>query len=251
MSAPFLKKLQLAGGPWQALTSTDHELLLAVSETEQKTYLGRRDIIRESENPEHVLMMLEGWAARYKILPDGGRQITAFLLPGDFCDAHITMFERMDHSIATLAPSKVAMIPRLAMMELLDRPAIAQALWWASLVDEAILRSWIVSLGRRDAYGRLGHLLCELDHRLTDVGLASDGSFMLPLTQDDLADAMGLTSVHVNRTLRRFRDNGLVTFDHQHIVTIDAPRLQQAVGFDPNYLHVAAARPKPKLVVPT
>src|SRR3954464_11587668 len=112
----------------------------------------RRTIIREGDRPDHVHMIVEGWAARYKLLADGSRQITAFLIPGDFCDLHVTILGEMDHSIATITRAKIAYIPRGRMEALTERPGITKAFWWATLVDEAVLRSWIVNVGRRDAF---------------------------------------------------------------------------------------------------
>ena len=138
--------------------------------------------------------MLSGWAARYKLLPDGTRQITAFLIPGDFCDLHVTILREMDHGILALSPATIAYIPHQAMQDLpLNRPALARALWWATLVDEAVLRAWIVTIGRRDAHEGVAHLLCELHARMRNVGLVEEGAFSLPLTQEELADALGLT----------------------------------------------------------
>src|SRR3954469_476818 len=173
----------------------------------------RRNIIREGDRPEHVHLIVDGWAARYKLLADGSRQITAFLIPGDFCDLHVTILGEMDHSIATVTRARVAYIPRGRMEALMERPAIARAFWWATLVDEAVLRSWIVNVGRRDAYEATGHLMCELYLRLKSVGLTEDHHFELPLTQEEIADALGLTPVHVNRVLQRMRSEGLISFD--------------------------------------
>jgi CRP-like cAMP-binding protein len=198
-----------------------------------------RDIIREGESPDHVHLMIEGWAARYKVVPDGGRQITAFLIPGDFCDAHVTILRQMDHGIAALTPAKVAFIPQAVFEELpLGRPELGRALWWATLVDEAVLRSWIVNLGRRDAFEGVAHLLCELEVRLRHVGLVEDGHFDLPLTQEALADALGLTPVHVNRVLQRLRKEGLIRLSAGTLTILDAAGLRRAAGFDPAYLHV-------------
>ena len=133
----------------------------------------RRNIIREGDRPDHVHLMVEGWAARYKLLPDGARQITAFLIPGDFCDLHVTILGEMDHGITTLTRSRVAFIPRATMDALTDRASLAKAFWWATLVDEAVLRSWIVNIGRRDAFEAIGHLICELYVRMKNIGLVN------------------------------------------------------------------------------
>lgn len=198
----------------------------------------KRDIIREGDKPEHVHVMLKGWAARYKVLPDGSRQIMAFLIPGDFCDLHVTILSEMDHGIVAITPAEVAFVPRAVMENLpLERPALARALWRATLIDEAVLRSWIVSLGRRDAQTRIAHLFCELYARLALVGLAADGQFESPLTQEVMADATGLTPVHVNRMLQQLRADNLILLKGRHVTIPDLSALAKVAGFDPNYLH--------------
>ena len=233
MLPPFMKKLESAG----TFTDDDRTLLLTLCEG-TRTVPMRCDLISEGERPDRVHLMIRGWACRYKLLPDGSRQITALLLPGDFCDTHIMLLGEMDHTIATLTESEVAVIPHDAMRALTDRPRIARAMWWASLVDEAVLRAWIVNLGRREAFDRVAHLVCEVHARLHHVGLAPKDAFDLPLTQEDLADALGLTEVHVSRTLRRLREDGLMTFRRGEIVVTDMPRLRELAQFDPNYLHL-------------
>jgi CRP-like cAMP-binding protein len=198
----------------------------------------RRTIIREGDRPERVHLVLDGWAARYKLLPDGGRQITAYLIPGDFCDLHVTILGEMDHSIATLGPATVAFVPRGAMEKLAERPNIARAFWWATLVDEAVLRAWIVNIGRRDAAEAIGHLICELYLRMRNVGLAADHAFEMPLTQEEIADTLGLTPVHVNRVLQRMRAQGLITLKRGALEILDHQKLAKTSGFNPNYLHM-------------
>jgi len=234
MDHPLIAKMQRFG----SLTQDDVELLTGLTE-DVRNFGARRDIIRAGEKPDYVHLMLEGWSCRYQLLPDGGKQITAFLLPGDFCDVHITMFGEMDHSIGSLGPAKVAFISRELMSAMTERPGIARALWWASLVDEAVLRAWIVNFGRRDAFERVAHLICELYARLHSVGLATANTFDLPLTQEDLSDALGMTPVHVNRVLKRLREEGLMTFKRQQISILDVRKLQEAAGFDVRYLHLA------------
>lgn len=243
MGLAFLRKLASAGKQTDELPLADRELLLSVCD-DVRSFGARRDIIREGERPDHVHMMIEGWSCRYKVLPDGARQITAFLIPGDFCDTHVTLFDQMDHSIGSLSDSKVAFVPRAKMLEIADRPRIARALWWASLVDEAILRAWIVNLGRRDGFERVGHLICEMRARLRSVGLVDGADFALPLTQEELSDAVGLTPVHTNRVLKRLRDDGLMTFRRQQITILDVGKLERLVEFDPNYLHLPKPEPE-------
>ena len=198
----------------------------------------RRHILSEGEQPDHVHVIVDGWAARSKTLPDGTRQIMAFLLPGDICDLHVTILGAMDHDIVALTDAKVAYVPHQAMEDLpRDRPELGRALWWATLVDEAVLRSWIVNIGRRNAHQRIAHLLCELHARLKLVGLADEDRFSLPLTQEVLADAHGLTPVHVNRTLQAMRRNGVIELSERMLTILDVGRLREEAGFDPNYLH--------------
>lgn len=199
----------------------------------------RTDLIREGERPKGVHLVLAGFACRYKLLSDGRRQITAFLVPGDFCDLHVSILsEKMDHGTATLAPCTVVDIPREAILRLLERPALARALWWATLVDGAVLRQQVVSLGNRSAEVRAAHLLCELLLRLRVVGLADGDAYELPLTQADLADAVGVTAVHMNRVLQALRSQGLIASEGKTMAIPDLEGLRAFSGFSPNYLHL-------------
>jgi CRP-like cAMP-binding protein len=230
----LIAKLEMAGG----MLGTEDRHALRVLCDDIRAVSAHGDIIREGDSTEHVHLMIEGWAARYKIVPDGGRQITAFLIPGDLCDAHIAILKAMDHGIVSLTRARVAYIPQRVMEALpIDRPKLARALWWATLVDEAVLRSWIVNLGRRDGYERVAHLLCELQVRLRNVGLVHEDHFALPLTQEVLADALGLTPVHINRVLQRLRAEELITLKGGTLTVLDGVGLGKAAGFDPNYLH--------------
>lgn len=207
--------------------------------TDMRDVRAGTDLIREGDHPDKVFILLDGWAYRYKILADGKRQILAFLIPGDLCDIHIFILARMDHSIATLGAARIATIPPERLIEVMDRHRnIERALWWATLVDEAVLREWLVNMGQRDAYHRIAHLFCELWLRMQAVELTGKGSISLPITQTELADAMGLTPVHVNRTLQRLRAEGLITLDARQLTIPDPARLAAISGFEPNYLHL-------------
>ena len=197
-------------------------------------------LVERGDRPHYVHILLRGWAARYELLTNGSRAITAFLLPGDPCDQHVTVLGRMDHSIVTLTPAIVAYLPN-GQLEAVARahPRVAQALWWSTLVDEAILRAWLVNLGRRDAFEAVGHLLCELHLRLEKAGLTDNADFELPITQEEIADSQGLTAVHVNRMLQRLRREGYITLKGGRLVINDVARLEAATGFDPGYLHSA------------
>lgn len=197
------------------------------------------DLISEGDKPDSVFLLLEGWAYRYKHLADGGRQIMAYLIPGDLCDVRIFLFEEMDHSIGLLSDAKVAKIPAAEMLDLMDGfPRIERALMWATLVDEATLREWLLNIGQRDALQRLSHLFCELCVRLSVVKLVDDTeTFALPLTQAELADTTGMTAVHVNRSLQRLRQDGLIVTRDGRLTILDFDRLAKISGFNATYLH--------------
>ena len=238
--SPLIAKIETT----RKLPDEDREALARVSRGAREMG-ARRNIIREGDKPDDVHLIVDGWAARYKLLPDGARQITAFLIPGDFCDLHVSLLGEMDHSIATLTRARVAHIPRRKIEELAERPALARAFWWATLVDEAVLRNWIVNIGRRDAYEAVGHLMCELYVRMKNVGLTTGHGSELPLTQEEVADALGLTPVHVNRTLQRLRTQGLISLRRNALTILDYRRLQEASGFNPNYLHLERTEAEP------
>ena len=200
------------------------------------------DLIMEGSAPQVVNVILEGFACRYKLLPDGRRQIVAFLVPGDFCDLHVFVLKTMDHSIGTLSPTTLVEIPRARVIEMTERPALARALWWATLVDEATLREWLLNIGQRDAETRIGHLLCELHARLQVVGLANGGRFAFPITQAEIGDALGISAIHVNRSLQVLRGEGLITLRHREVVLEDPARLRRFSSFNPNYLHLTGGK---------
>lgn len=205
----------------------------------QITVEAKRNLIQEGERPNDVYLLLEGWGYRYKLLPDGGRHILAYLIPGDLCDIHIFILKTMDHSLGLLSPATVAVIPQEVILDVMDKhPRIERALWWATLVDEAVLREWLVNIGQRDAFKRIAHLFCELWMRMRAVGLASEGEFSLPLTQEELGDTMGLTGVHINRVLQRMRAADLIKLSQKRLTILDPQRLMNEAEFEPNYLHL-------------
>ncbi|MET0531761.1 MAG: Crp/Fnr family transcriptional regulator, partial [Microvirga sp.] len=203
----------------------------------------RIDLIREGDAPDKVLLILDGFACRYKVLPDGQRQIMALLVPGDFCDLNVFILDEMDHNIGTISACKVVDVPRKAIDEIAaHHPSIARAFWWCSLVDGAVLREWLVNMGGRAPGQRIAHLLCELLMRLEAVGRVTDNSYAFPLTQTDIAETMGLSDVHVNRTLRELRALGLIHLKSRVLTILDVERLKAFCSFAPNYLHLRNTR---------
>lgn len=198
----------------------------------------RHDLIREGDRPGPVFVMMEGWACRYKVLPSGTRQVLAFLMPGDACDLHIGLLAEMDHSIQTITPARVVTIDRVDMDELMARrPAVARAMYIAQLVDEGTMRAWITSMGRRTSIERVAHLMCELYLRARDIQIAGEESLSLPLSQVLLADALGMTSVHINRVLKELRVAGAMTLHRGSLEVSDPAKLVRIAGFDDGYLH--------------
>lgn len=198
----------------------------------------RHDLIREGDKPGPLLVILEGWACRYKILPNGTRQMLAFLMPGDCCDLHIDLLAEMDHSIQTVTACLVAKIERETINTIFDDyPSIMRAMYLAQLIDEGTLRAWITSIGRRSSIERVAHLMCELYLRARNIGLGGDGPLELPLSQIVLADALGMTPVHINRVLKQLRIAGAMAISRGSLIIISPEKLVGIAGFDENYLH--------------
>lgn len=195
-----------------------------------------RDLVREGDRPGHCLLLLDGFACRYRTLADGRRQILSFHIAGDFMDLQGYLLGRLDHSIATLTPSKIGTIPHSALAAAAEHPNLARLLWRDTLIDGAVFREWIVNVGRRTAYQRVAHVLCELATRLQHIGRARDGICDLPITQGELADATGLSTVHVNRVIQELRRDGLIELRGRSFTALDWEGLKSAAGFDPSYL---------------
>jgi CRP-like cAMP-binding protein len=229
-----IRKLESIDG----ITEDEKQALLALPVT-VKTVEADQDIVTEKQRPSQSCLILEGFVCRYKLLEGGKRQIMSFHTPGDMPDLQSLVLKVMDHNIGTLTPSKLAFVSHDAVRELLRRyPRLTEILWRDTLIDSAIFREWMVGLGRREAYARIAHLMCELYVRLRAVGLADGDGYELPLTQAELGDALGLSTVHVNRVLKELRLGGLVVLKGKHLIIPDWERLKQAGEFDPTYLHV-------------
>lgn len=219
------------------LSQAEATALLAAT-SEPRRVSAKHDLIREGDRPGPVFVMLEGWACRYKILPNGARQVLAYLMPGDSCDLHVSLLAEMDHSIQTITPALVATIPRAEMDEIMDaHRGIANAMYLAQLVDEGTMRAWITSMGRRTSLERVAHLMCELYLRARNIGLTSEPRLALPLSQLLLADSLGMTPVHLNRVLKELRLSGAMSLERGSLLIGDPTRLVQLAGFDENYLH--------------
>lgn len=199
----------------------------------------REEIVPEGSTPSHSSLILSGFAIRHNHLPDGRRQITAFHVPGDFADLHSFLLKKMDDGVAALTTCRVAAVAHRDLREITKNfPYLTRALWLTTLIDGAVHRAWMTSLGRMDARERLAHFLCELRDRLEPVGLMQDNKYELPITQAELSDAFGLSTVHVNRILQELRSNGLITSTGKTLAINDWEELQRVGQYTSDYLHM-------------
>lgn len=234
MYAPVLMKLKRS----TALSQRD-ELALRQVLGRYKVIPARQNVVWDGDRPAYATVLLDGLMCRYTAMPDGRRQILSFLLPGDFCDLSALIEDQMDHAVASLATCMVAAVEHNALEHVIDtHPSIRHALWRETLRDAAIYRAWLASVGRRSAYERLAHLFCEIALRLDSVGLKRTDGYVFEATQNDIGDALGLSVVHVNRTLQQLRDDELFTFRGSTFAIHDWPRLQEIAGFSPEYLQL-------------
>lgn len=217
-----------------ALTDEERRALDALQIIDTKV-ARRRPIMPQGAQPDYVYLLRSGWAARHEVRADGSRRITGFLLPGDFCGIHAICHAAMDHAIIALTDCVVGRIDGSAFADLCHQSsAINQAVWRAKLIEEAVLRKWL--LFSTDSYQGVAHLLCELYVRAAVVGLAADGQCRVPLTQEEIGDALGITAVHTNRVIQRLRGEGIIDLSHHELTIRDAAALTRAGAFDRSYL---------------
>jgi CRP-like cAMP-binding protein len=221
------------------LVGAEEEQVLRASIAELQEHPEGRTIVRTGTTLSASTLLVEGIVCRYKDLADGQRQIMELHVAGDFVDLHGFLLKQLDHNVGAMTPIRVASVPHDALRGITEtHPHLGRMLWFSTLLDAAIHREKILSIGRRSALARIAHIFCELLVRLRIVGLADDSGYALPLTQADLADVTGLTSVHVNRMLKKLRDDKLLTFRGGRVTIDDWERLQRVAEFDPTYLHL-------------
>jgi len=219
------------------LSQADREALLGLPHNVRKLPASAH-IVRDGDVPNYCTLLLSGFAYRYKLTGEGGRQIISFHCAGEILDTQNSFLGVADHSVQMLTEGELALMPIGVIEDLaLTRPAIGRALWIDTLIDASIFREWVVNVGRRDSRARIAHLLCEFSLRLEAAGLAKNHRYELPMTQEQLADAVGLTSVHVNRVLKQLGEEGLISRDRRSIVILDWMRMREAGDFNERYLH--------------
>lgn len=224
-----------------ALPNSAEQALLALP-FRLKSFAENTDIVRQGDRPGECAVLVEGFACRYKLLGEGQRQIMSFHIPGDMPDLQSLHLPVMDHSLMALTPTKLAFVPHLALNEITRTyPEIAAAFWRDTLIDAAVFREWLAGVGRRTAHQRIAHVICEVYVRLRSVGLTQNGSFQLPVTQAELGDSLGLSTVHVNRVLQDLRRDGLISSKGRFVVIENWEELKAAGDFDAGYLHLKDA----------
>jgi CRP-like cAMP-binding protein len=198
-----------------------------------------QDIVREGDRPSECCLLIEGFTCRYKMTEEGKRQIFSFHTPGDIPDLQSLHLKVMDHSLKTITPCRVAFVPHESITELTrECPRIGDVLWRDTLIDAALFREWMIGIGRRSAYTRIAHLLCEIFVRLRAVGLADGYECAFPITQTEIGDALGLSTVHVNRSLQELRSDGLIELRRGVLAILDWEGFKTAGEFDSTYLHL-------------
>jgi CRP-like cAMP-binding protein len=195
-------------------------------------------IVREGQPATECSVVLRGFAYRQKLLRDGSRQIISFHMASEFVDLQNGLLEVADHNVQSLQSCEIAAVPRDVLLEVADRrPAVQRAMWIDTLIDASIFREWVVNVGRRDSRARIAHLLCEFVVRFERLGGSNGEIVEFPITQEQLADATGLTAVHTNRTLQALRREGLIELNARSLRVLDRKGLRQAGDFDELYLH--------------
>jgi CRP-like cAMP-binding protein len=201
-------------------------------------------LFRDGAKPEQCHVLLDGYVFRHKVVGDGGRQIIGLHMRGDLLGFQGSLLGTMDNNVQALTAVRLAAIDAEAMAELAQRrPSLAKAIWVSAMADASLSREWLASIGRRDAHARLAHLLCELFVRQEAAGLAAGDSFELPMNQEQLGDTLGLTSVHINRTLRALEVEGLISRRRRSVRIEDWAALKRAGDFRPTYLHLQEEEP--------
>ncbi len=232
--APMVRKL----GLWTELGPADRDQIYQLPYLRRQLDAGQY-IVWDGDTPQSTCLLLSGFAYRHKSAGNGGRQIVSIHMKGDIIDLQNSLLGVADHNVQMLAAGEVALMPVQAMRDLAFRnPAIGMAMWYETLVEGSIFREWVLNIGRRDARTRIGHLLCEFAMRMEAAEISEHTSYELPITQEQLADAVALTPVHVNRTLMKLEQDGLITRTKRKITIVDWKELVKVADFEPRYLHL-------------
>lgn len=238
---PIVTRLQR----WSVLDDQDREAILSLPHVVRDLAV-HEHIVREGDRPQYSCLLLSGYAYRHKVAGNGGRQIFSIHMRGDLVDLQNSLLKTADHNVQALTKVEAAFIPVEAIKTLaFERPSVGLGLWYETLVDASIFREWTLNVGRRNARTRTAHLLCELALRLDWEGLGSRDGYELPMTQEELGDALALTPVHVNRTLKALGEEGFISRTRRSVTIADWEKLARVGDFDTRYLHIKDALPVP------
>ena len=197
-----------------------------------------RTVVSDGSRPTECVLVIEGFCVRAKTTVTGQRQILSIHIPGEIPDLQSLHLHRMDHDLVAVAPSTLGFISHTSLRALTrENPNVAEVLWRDTLIDAAIFREWIVNVGQRPADSRLAHTVVELRRRLAVTGRAAGDTFDMPLTQEQISEALGITPVHTNRIIRQLRDDGIVDISRGRVTVLDEAKLAGLAQFDDRYLH--------------
>jgi CRP-like cAMP-binding protein len=231
--AALIKRLQVSSGISDEDIKEIHALPIAV-----KDYPAEQAVVRDGERATECCLIAEGFCYRSKTISDGRRQILSLHIPGEIPDLMSLFLHVMDHDLTTLMPSRLGFIKHEALQRLHQkRPLVAEIFWRDTLIDAAMFREWIVNVGQRPAPARLAHVIVELRERLKAIGRVEGNSFEMPLTQEQIGEALGITAVHANRVIRQLREDGIVDVHRGRVTVIDEVRFLELADFDNRYLH--------------
>ena len=234
MLNPLVSKLQ-----HHDVLSSEEKQVLESMISRVREFRADEDIVRQGSRLTESNVLVEGFAARYKILMNGRRQITALHVTGDFVDLHSHLLKKLDHGVTALTPCQVAVVPHENIRRITEsHPHLGRVLWLSTLIDGATHREWLVAMGRRSALGHFAHLICELFLRLQAVQRTEGYSFQLPVTQAELGDTLGISTVHVNRVVQELRMERLITWQGETVTILEWERLTKVADFDPTYLYL-------------
>lgn len=234
MITSHLKKLRV-----RSVIGAEEERVIRGLVAETRRVSADQFVVRAGQQLDVSLLLVEGWLVRSKDLPSGERQVLELHVSGDFADLHGFTLKRLDHDVISVSDCTLAVVPHGRLMEISERhPYLARVYWRSTNIDAAITRETALSLAQRSAIARMAHLFCELHVRLGIVGKTEGNSFEFPLTQRELSECLGMTVVHVNRTLQELRRRGLVETGNRQMTIIDKPALETVAEFDPSYLHL-------------
>lgn len=233
---PLIRKLD---GP--GMLNEDDRQALKELPFRSMTVPASAHLVREGHQVAECCLLISGYAFRYKVAANGARQIVSFHMAGDVLDLQHLLLQKADHSVQSLTEATVAWVPITAINALIEaRPNIGKTLWRDTLIDASIFREWVLNVGQRDAKSRVAHMLCEFAVRRETAGLGTPERFDLPMSQEHIGDATGMTTIHVNRMLMALENDGVIERDKRDVRVIDWERMRRAAGFDAKYLHVAA-----------